>query len=326
MVSPSHLASILFPAPPRAIETLIARGLCLCVVLGTLIRYLGRWNWLCEITTHFVVQATVLASIATLLLLVRRHWRLCAVAAILTLVNAAEWVPYYSLQSLTSQAYKADETLIVVSTNVYSRNRNSADLHQWLSDTQADVVFVSEVDGWWAKQLDSWKAEWPHQILEPRQDNFGLALLSRFPIKSSQVFDLDGAIPAVEARIETPSGEWSIVGLHPLPPSGPNNSRLRNQQLATAAQHISALAKPRVVLGDFNSTSSSPVFRDFLQATGLTDSRYGRGWQPTWPARSRLLRIPIDHCLVEPSLRVIDRSVGPKIGSDHLPLRARLSR
>ena len=58
--------------PPRRRENLIALGLCLCVVFGTLIRYLGRWHWVLEITTHFVVQATVLAGIATLLLFVRR--------------------------------------------------------------------------------------------------------------------------------------------------------------------------------------------------------------------------------------------------------------
>jgi hypothetical protein len=77
----------------RRMEPLVARGLCLCVVLGTLVRYLGRWHWVLELTTHFVVQATVLGGIATLLLLVRRHWRLALVAGVLTLVNAARTIP-----------------------------------------------------------------------------------------------------------------------------------------------------------------------------------------------------------------------------------------
>lgn len=308
----------------RRVEDLFASGLCLCAVLGTLIRYLGRWHWVCEITTHFVVQATVLAGIATLYLFHRSYRRLALVAGLLCLVNAMEWVPYYTSVSFRPIAYIEGESLEVVSVNVYSRNRHSESLYRWLKSVPADVVFISEVDPWWAEQIESWKADWPHQIIQPRTDNFGLALISRFPLLQSHVFNLDGAIPAVECRVQSPGGEWTIVGLHPLPPAGATNSRIRDQQLRTAAEHIRTLPHPRVVLGDFNSTSSSPVFRDFLAATGLQDSRTGFGWQPTWPAGSSLLRIPIDHCLVEPSTRVLDRSVGPDMGSDHLPVRAHL--
>lgn len=309
---------------PR-VEACVAWSLCICVILGTLARYLGRWHWAFELTTHFVVQATALAGLATLLLLVRRHWRFSLIAGLLTVVNAAEWVPFYSLKSLTS--FASDHTkLEVVSVNVYSRNRHSADLHRWLKETRADVIFLSEVDSWWADQIGSWKEDWPHQILDPHEDNFGLALISRHPIIDTHLFQLDGLNPAVDCRIQTPGGDWTIVGLHPFPPIGRAYSALRNQQLTSAAKHIATLPKPRVVLGDLNSTSCSPLFQDFQAATGLVDSREGFGWQPTWPAGNSLLRIPIDHCLVEPGVQVLDRHVGPDIGSDHLPVRARLIR
>lgn len=308
----------------RRVEDLFAWGLCLCVVLGTLIRYLGRWHWACELTTHFVVQATVLAGIATLYLFRRRYRHLALVAGLLCVVNAMEWIPYYTSVSLTTVAYIEGDSLEVVSVNVYSRNRKSDELYRWLKAVPADVVFISEVDPWWADQIESWKADWPHQVIKPRSDNFGLALISRYPISQSQFFNLEGAIPAVDCRVVSPGGEWTIVGLHPLPPVGTTNSRIRDEQLHTAAEQIRTLPPPRVVLGDFNSTSSSPAFRDFLAATGLQDSRLGFGWQPTWPAGSSLLRIPIDHCLVEPETRVLDRSVGPDFGSDNLPVRANL--
>jgi len=308
----------------RRIEDLFAHGLCQCVVLGTLIRYLGRWHWVCEITTHFVVQATVLAGIASLYLFLRRYRRMALVAGLLGMVNAMEWVPFYTSISLENVAYIEGESLEVVSVNVYPRNRQSDELYRWLKAVQADVVFISEVDPWWADQIESWKADWPHQVIKSRSDNFGLALISRLRISHSLFFNLDGAIPAVECQVESTGGDWTIVGLHPLPPSGAANSRIRDQQLHTAAEYIRTLPPPRVVLGDYNSTSSSPVFQDFIAATGLRDSRYGFGWQPTWPAKSSLLRIPIDHCLVEPGTRVLDRSVGPDIGSDHFPVRAHL--
>lgn len=310
----------------RRVENLIAMWLCVGVFLGTLIRWLGRWHWLCEITTHFVVQATVLAALATLILLIRRHWKWAGVTACLTLINAAEWVPYYVPPREPAVTQINSETLVVVSANVYSRNHQSQDLYRWLKASNADVIFISEVDAWWEGQIESWKSDWPHQVILPRPDNFGLALISRHPIATSEVVYQPDLIPSVECQIESPAGRWSIVGLHPLPPVGSRNSLLRNEHLLAAAKRIQQLPAPRVVLGDLNSSSSSPIFHDLLTATGLEDSRQGFGWQPTWPAGNRYLRIPIDHCLVEPGLQVVSREVGPDIGSDHLPVRCLLRR
>lgn len=310
--------------PVHPLERFAALTLCLGVVVGTGVRFLGRWHWIFEITTHFVVQATVLAAIATIILGIRRHWKAAALTACMALINAFEWVPYSLPGPSVARADEFDEALVVVSANVYSGNHDSTALDHWLVDS--DVAFISEVDPWWAKQIESWKADWPYQIVKPRSDNFGLALISRHPIIDPRSFDLEGGDPAVHCRIRTPRGEWTIVGLHPFPPAGRTYSTYRNQQLASAARRIRLLPIPRVVLGDLNSASSSPMFRDFLSETGLSDSRLGFGWQPTWPTGSRLLRIPIDHVLVEPSLIVLDREVGPDIGSDHLPVRVRLKR
>jgi len=52
----------------------------------------------------------------------------------------------------------------------------------------------------------------------------------------------------------------------------------------------------------------------------LKDSSLGWGIQPTWPAMFLPLRIPIDHCLVSPDLKIVRRKIGRDIGSDHLPL------
>ncbi len=310
----------------RRDERVIAAGLCLCVVLGTLVRYLGRWHWVFELATHFLEQAIVLGGIAMLLLLIRRHWRLAVISGVLTLANASEVLTYIRSDKPPGVwVVHPSDTFVVVSANVYSQNRNSTDLYRWLIESEADVVFISEVDPWWARQIESWKADWPHQIVHPRPDNFGLALISRHPIADSHLFDLDGPIPAVDCRILAPSGEWTVVGLHPFPPMGRAYSTLRNQQLQTAAAQINTLPKPRVVVGDLNCTPASPMFQDFVSTTGLIDSCRGFSWQPTWPAGRRVLRIPIDHCLCDPSVLVMERDVGPQVGSDHLPIRAKLT-
>jgi endonuclease/exonuclease/phosphatase (EEP) superfamily protein YafD len=75
-----------------------------------------------------------------------------------------------------------------------------------------------------------------------------------------------------------------------------------------------------VLLGDLNTTSWSPHFRDLINTAGLKDSRAGFGIQPTWPAGTPPLWIPLDHCLVSPEIKVHDRRVGPNVGSDHFPV------
>ena len=61
-------------------------------------------------------------------------------------------------------------------------------------------------------------------------------------------------------------------------------------------------------------------FRRLVHDSGLRDSAQGRGVHPSWPAIDPLLRIPIDHCLLSPCIGLVDRRVGPDIGSDHYPL------
>ena len=74
---------------------------------------------------------------------------------------------------------------------------------------------------------------------------------------------------------------------------------------------------PLVLIGDFNCTPWSPAFRKLVSYSGLRDSRRGLGVQPTWPSPFGPFGIPIDHALVSKDLHVIDRSVGPQVGSDH---------
>src|SRR5262249_38286126 len=70
---------------------------------------------------------------------------------------------------------------------------------------------------------------------------------------------------------------------------------------------------------DLNTTAGSPHFAEFLRVSGLRDSRFGFGPQPSWPTWSPL-RLTIDHAFLSADLAVAGRRPGPDIGSDHYPL------
>ena len=73
-------------------------------------------------------------------------------------------------------------------------------------------------------------------------------------------------------------------------------------------------------MGDLNVSPWSAEFRQLLKDSQLRDSTKGFGLQPTWPTHVRLMQIPIDHLLYSSDIKIIDRRVGPNIGSDHYPL------
>ncbi len=74
-------------------------------------------------------------------------------------------------------------------------------------------------------------------------------------------------------------------------------------------------------MGDFNATPWSYPFRRLVGETDLTNSQRGFGLDASFPAdNSVLIRVPIDHLLHNDGLVVIDRRLGPPLGSDHFPL------
>jgi endonuclease/exonuclease/phosphatase (EEP) superfamily protein YafD len=64
------------------------------------------------------------------------------------------------------------------------------------------------------------------------------------------------------------------------------------------------------------------VLRHFMEQNGLRDSALGFGLHPTWLSRWLPLGIPIDQILHSDAIAVLDRRVGPDVGSDHFPVTA----
>jgi endonuclease/exonuclease/phosphatase (EEP) superfamily protein YafD len=76
-------------------------------------------------------------------------------------------------------------------------------------------------------------------------------------------------------------------------------------------------------MGDFNAASWSPLLIALRGATGLEERRR---LLPSWPSWAwPIFRLPIDHVLARGRARVVESALGPDIGSDHLPIIARIA-
>jgi endonuclease/exonuclease/phosphatase (EEP) superfamily protein YafD len=248
-----------------------------------------------------------------------RRWKLVLTWAVVAALNWAVIIPHCCFGR--APAAPAKQALRVLLLNVHTENRRFDMVEAFIQKSHPDLIVLEEVNDEWMEKLANVRVQYPHGLQEIREDNFGIALFSKLPTEESEVVYLgDAELPSVTAVVQFMGKTLKILGTHPLPPAGAENSQLRNQQLQLIPGFFAEWQGPTVLLGDLNTTPWSHHFQRLLRDSGLTDSARGFGWQTTWPASLLPLRIAIDHGLISRDLRVVARQVGPNVGSDHLPL------
>ncbi|MEM6823091.1 MAG: endonuclease/exonuclease/phosphatase family protein, partial [Verrucomicrobiota bacterium] len=233
------------------------------------------------------------------------------------------FLPYY----ISPKAPASEASFELVSYNLNTSNRRYRTVLQYLIDKDPDIVFLMEVDSKWVKKLATLNEKFPYRITHPREDNFGLLLMSKFHLSDGQIRDDVGSdVPSVSTSINI--GEKSIffLGAHPLPPYGRKGSIARNQQLSAFSSVITEMRSDyKILAGDLNTTPFSHHFKKLMKKASLRDSSLGHGFQPTWMRHAPWFAIPIDHILVSERLTVEERVIGDSMGSDHNPIFARIS-
>lgn len=300
-------------------------GAGIAVLAVTLLGWCGRWHWICDLTANFRWY-WLLAAVGGLAVCLR--WRRpvaigCLVLA--TIGNGLELLPYW-LPAPAATTSARSEPLTIVTFNVLWSNANQAGVVAWLLDRDADVVALLEMDGAWLAAAEPLLAHYPHRVIRTREDPFGIVLLSKRPFLSADVVEFGGLpLPSIVARLDHDGGPVTIVATHPPPPKTGGFAEARDAALRELGEFVAATGSSCIVVGDLNATPWSAAFRGLVRAGGLRDSGLGRGLHPTWNARLWAPRIPIDHVLVPAGAAVLDRHVGPDLGSDHLPVTVTLS-
>ena len=292
------------------------------VVLATALSLLAPLGWPFELFSHFRVQYAA----AALLLAVLLAWRRAAVPAVLALVVGA-WHALPGVLASPSAAAAhgcAGPVFTVATANVQFSNTQPERFREWLATQPADFLVIQEVTEAWAAELEA-QTSYPHRHVVSREDPYGLALLSRWPMESVTLVDLAGdGLPSLAGIVDADGQRIRFLGLHTHWPLTPGLAAARDEALQGAAQLASAADLPVVLLGDLNLTPESPAFGRLLDEAGLRDVMHGRGWRPTWLSGFWPLALRIDHVLVSSGLCVEHAELGPPIGSDHRPVVARL--
>lgn len=295
---------------------LTAAGAVVCA--ATAGGFLGRFSWFLDLFSHFRVQYLIALGILGFIFLLGKRRKIALVFLFFSAVNIGAVLPlYFGGNSRTPQAAGILRAMLL---NVNTRFGNPELVKKVILEYDPDILVLEEISSQWVKDL-KWLAESrPHQCTQPREDNFGIGLFSKRPLLESKIIYIgDAEVPSIIARIDSSTSDICVIATHPLPPRNAEYTRARNNQLAAIPAHIPTNI-PTILLGDLNVTSWNYNFIRLLRQSGLKDGSRGMGFQPTWPNFSPLFRIPIDHCLHSAEITVINKQIGPDVGSDHYPV------
>ena len=234
--------------------------------------------------------------------------------------------------------------LTVMTYNVGAGLASPLRLVDVLRQSGADIIGLQELAPEQGVAIAARLSEhYPHQTLHPAGIP-GKGIISRFPLHESTLLDLHPGRPDLQAIVEAPDGELTVIVAHPPPPRlGRHRARhaaLGKEPIARITATASA-GHPAILLTDFNRTGWQAAYRQ-LRRAGLIDAfgTAGRGLGFTLPTRVSHLayrghplgEIPlppllrVDYVWHTPHFRAIDSWIGHNAGSDHLPVLAELVR
>jgi endonuclease/exonuclease/phosphatase (EEP) superfamily protein YafD len=284
----------------------------------TLLGFFGRyWYWF-DICNHFRFQYFVLLIILTVPSFWMQEWILVWLALASALINVIVILPIF-IRPVGWKGGQPQYRLLLA--NVLRRNHSYHLMLELIRVSQPNIIALVEPDQPWIDAMASIKEQYPFQHVAPQDDNYGLALFSQHPLENQVVHILTGkGAPTLSAEVCLDSQTVCVLVTHPPPPKNSADMIWRERQIERLSGLVNDQEIPVIVCGDFNITPWSLSYRMMEREGKLVDSSRGFGFQPTWPVNRPWLRVPIDHCLVSAGIQVVQRKVGPQIGSDHLPL------
>ncbi len=316
----------------RAFAALVWIGLAL-LAAALLAPWLSGWEalpprtriWLGIIENFY--PALALASLVLTLCALTLRGRSAAVLAF----GAALFAIMPVLASTHAKPVLAPDTrkLKVVTFNVWVRNADAAALVGYLRVEQPDIVFLQEVTEPDKQALAALTDLYPTQVTcHTGIIHCETMLLARFPARSQQAGPIAGGMPST-AIAELDLGDHrrlTAIAVHLAQPFPMHGHDAQREQAVHFAQALDAYPGALLIGGDFNGSGWA---RNPNEVRSLARLSGEPGLHPSWPALPyrgisvpEWLRLPIDHLFARGGPVIASAGVGPKLGSDHLPMLA----
>jgi len=228
--------------------------------------------------------------------------------------------------------------LTVVTLNARGGNTLLTSPRNLLAEWEPDILAIQECGAGLAAELrndPSWNVDVRSgvclvsrlaivQVREMERD--ALEFAGGSGVVVTYTLDLNGtSISVTNVHLETPRAGFELLRSGQLRagiPKVSERSFMRGIELRRAAAWTEDIPGPQIVLGDFNTPPESRLYRQAWSSWKNTFSMAGWGLGGT--RLNGWIRARIDHILVNDGWTVLDARVGGDVGSDHLPVIARI--
>lgn len=220
--------------------------------------------------------------------------------------------------------------------NVFDLDRTASAI----GSLHADVIGLEEVDVHWgersqfvdeagqlARKLGMYVFFAPIYDLPPDHRQFGVAVLSRYPILSAENHEITRLSTQTPDPVPAPAPGFAevtvnvrgaFVHVYATHLDYRPDPSVRQAQVADMLGILAADGGPKVLVGDFNAEPSAPELAALW--TPLRDAAPNAG--PTYPAAEPVSRI--DLITVSPDVAVVGAQAVATVASDHRPVVADL--
>jgi endonuclease/exonuclease/phosphatase (EEP) superfamily protein YafD len=238
------------------------------------------------------------------------------------------------LWSPTPDPAKGD-TITALSWNLEMDSKPGAEAADGIAAIDADLVAVQELTPEYGSAIETdptLKARYPYRILKPEAGAFGLGILSKLPLVTT---DDDFTASVLHAGLLLPDGRTvELFAVHPRRPLYRNvgpipialNTKDRDDDVKVVAAAVAALRDPKsaLVMGDLNGVWTEPglsplgaLVQDAHELVGIGP---GFTWRPDQLEFLGFGVLRIDHVLTGGWLRPLATSLNCEAVGDHCRL------
>jgi endonuclease/exonuclease/phosphatase (EEP) superfamily protein YafD len=257
-----------------------------------------------------------------------RRWRLAAVAFAVVACHFVWMLPdfvrdrRFDPEDNVAAAENDSPIVRIVFSNVLGARRDYAPLWKEIAEFNPDIVVMAESSPYLVRSFLAYPAlaSFGEATRSGRLHRGEVVIFSKLPVLNDSQRLLSNRIVQT-ADVEVGQQILRVVGLHsprPMPP--PANDFYGYWDLAIPL--LTSGDVPRVIVGDFNATQYSRVYKRLKQGglRSVHDDR-GRGYATTWPNGQWVLPpIRIDQAFVSADVKCLSIREGRGDGSDHKPI------
>ena len=185
------------------------------------------WVRLCDFPRF---QVAVLAIGLLVLMLTRRSFGIVDYILFTGVALSALWQVSWVWRYFPGAPLEVDSSyaavgspgrIALMTTNVLQKSRDADALLKIIGEVNPDLVLAVETDEWWCTRLsEGLRARYPHSLIYPLSNGYGLAVFSRLELTDPAIrFLVDDAIPSIKTGVRLRSGAViDLYGLHRQPP------------------------------------------------------------------------------------------------------------